>query len=147
MLREQGNVVLALSKRRKVYRDDVEAVEQVFAEEAFVDRLAGVAVRRRQHANVNGDFVRRAESANLSVFEHAQELRLQRDGHLRDLVEEERAAVRNLEAAEAARRRARERAALVAEQLRLHQRLRNRRAVYRDEARVLARAQIMNRAR
>ena len=64
-----------------------------------------------------------------------------------DLVEEERAAMRQLEAARLARGGAGERALLVAEQLRLEQRLGNRRAVDRDERSVGARAQRVQRAR
>ena len=64
-----------------------------------------------------------------AVLERAQELRLQRERELADLVEEERAAARELEAADARRDRAGERAALVAEELALDERLRERRAV------------------
>ena len=70
--------------------------------------------------------------------EHAQELGLQRRVEIADLVEEERAAAGRLEAARAARGRAGERALLVAEELALDQRRRQRREVDGDER--LARA-------
>src|SRR5262249_1975497 len=66
---------------------------------------------------------------------------------LADLVEEERAAVRELEAPRLARHRAGERAALVAEELALDQLLRDRGAVHLDERLVLPRRVVVERAR
>src|SRR5690606_28810095 len=64
-----------------------------------------------------------------------------------DLVEEDRAAVRLLEAADVLRDRAGEAALLVAEQCRLDQLARNRSAVEHDERLVLARARVVQRTR
>ena len=64
-----------------------------------------------------------------------------------DFVEEQRAAMRQLEASGLAGVRAGERALLVAEQLRLEQRLGNRRAVDGDERAVGAVAERVQRAR
>ena len=58
-----------------------------------------------------------AEPPQPPLLEHAQQLRLQLDGNLTHLVEEERAAVGQLEHARAALIRAGEGAALVAEDL------------------------------
>ena len=91
-------------------------------------------MRRGDHADVDLDRVRVADALELALLEHAQQLRLQRRAHRPDLVEEERALVRLLEAALPGADRAGERAAHVAEQLGLEQRLRNRAAVDRDEA-------------
>ena len=55
------------------------------------------------------------------LLQDAQELHLEVQRHLADLVEEQRAAVRRLEAAHAVAHRAGERAAHVAEQLALEQ--------------------------
>ena len=82
-----------------------------------------------------------AERLDRPLLQHAQQLGLRRQRHLGDLVEQQRAAVGRLEAAVAALDRAGERAALVAEQLRLEQRLRERRAVDGDER--LARARVL----
>ena len=65
----------------------------------------------------------------VALLERAQELGLQRERHLADLVEEERAAVGLLEEARRALLGVGERAAHVAEQLALEQRLGHRRAV------------------
>ena len=69
------------------------------------------------------------------LLQHAQHLGLRLQAHVADLVEEDRAAVRQLELAAAVGHGAGERAAHVAEQLALDQLLGNRRAVHLDERR------------
>ena len=69
-----------------------------------------------------------AEPLELALLQHAQQLDLDVRVHVADLVEEQRAAVGPLEAPLLARRRAGERPFLVAEQLRLDQRVGQRRA-------------------
>ena len=87
------------------------------------------------HAHVDFLLGAAAEPAELPLLQHAQQLDLRRRRHLGDLVEEQRAAVGELEAAGAAIGGAGERALLVAEDLALEQRLGNRRAVDGDERR------------
>src|SRR5262249_60159836 len=81
------------------------------------------------------------------LFERAQDLRLEGERQIADLVEEERAAVRQLEFAGLAVLRAGEGALLVAEQFRLEQRLGDRRTVDGDKRPVGARAERVQRAR
>ena len=89
----------------------------------------------------------RAERLDHALLEHAQQLRLHGERDLRDLVEQQRSAVGRLEAPFALSHGAREGAALVTEQLRLDERLGERRAVDRDERRALARATRVERVR
>ena len=89
-----------------------------------------------------------ADALELALLQHAQELRLQVERHVADLVEEERAAVGQLEAAARSRDRAGEGALLVAEELALEQLARDRGAVDRDErARRARRARLVDGAR
>ena len=74
-----------------------------------------------------------ANRPELALLQHPQQLGLQPQRHLADLVEQDRAAVRQLEQALAPGARAGERAALVAEELGLQELGRNRRAVDLDE--------------
>ena len=74
-----------------------------------------------------GDAPVAAEPLDRALLEHAQQLRLHRQRDALDLVEEERAAVRELDLADALVDRAGEGAALVAEELALEQRLRDAR--------------------
>ena len=102
--------------------DDPQAVVEVLAEAA---RRATAASRSwlvaARSAHVDADRLVAADALELLLLQRAQELRLRLERHVADLVEEERAAVGGLELALAARDRAGERAALVAEELALDQ--------------------------
>src|SRR5437868_4026629 len=78
---------------------------------------------------------------------HAQQLDLERRGHVADLIEEERAAVGDLEQPRLILDRAGERAADVAEQRALEQVVVERGAVLHHERLLGARAVIVDRAR
>ena len=86
-----------------------------------------------------GTGLRAADAVDHALLDGAQQLGLQPHVHLGDFVEQQRAAGRLLELADAARDRAGEGALLVAEQLGLQQVLRDRRAVDRDERLACAR--------
>src|SRR6185295_19640284 len=85
-----------------------------------------------------------AEAAELALLQDAQQLHLGGRRHLADLVEEQRPAIGELEAALAPIGGAGERALFVAEDLALEQRLGNRGAVDRDERKAGARAELMD---
>ena len=76
-------------------------------------------MRRCHDPHVDTLRPRAAEPLELLLLQHAQQLRLELERNVADLVEEERAAVGELEAADLLRDRAGERAALVAEELAL----------------------------
>ena len=81
------------------------------------------------------------------ILQDAQQLDLRARRHLADLVEKQRAALGLLEQAALARFGAGECAALVAEQLAFQQIVRQRAAVDRNERKIAARAQVVERAR
>ena len=85
-------------------RDDVEPVVEVLAEVARRDLLLEVAVGRGDQAHVDLDRLDAADALELALLERAQQLHLHLDRDLADLVEEQRAAVGQLEAAGLARR-------------------------------------------
>ena len=78
------------------------------------------------------------------LLQEPQDLRLQRDGHVPDLVEQDRAAVALLEFSDPAAVGAGERALLVTEELALEQGLGDGRAVEREERGVGARAVLVD---
>ena len=80
------------------------------------------------------------------LLQHAQDLRLRVGAHVADFVEEQRAAVGLLEAADALLVGAGERALFVAEQLRFEQVLLQRRAVHLDEVARRAQRVVVDRA-
>ncbi len=106
---------------------DVEPVEEVLAERALAHRLPEVHVGRGDDPDVHGDGAGAAEALDLALLQRAQELGLEVDAQAAHLVEEQRAAVGQLELAGLARVGAGEGALLVAEQLRLEQGVGDRR--------------------
>ena len=126
-------------KRGQAQIDDVQPIEQVFAEGAALGRFGEVAVRGRDDADVDLDRLGAADAVDLAFLDGAQQLGLQARVHLADFVEQQRAAIGFLELADAPRDGAGERALLVAEQFGFQQVLRNRRAIDADERLVGAR--------
>ena len=122
-------------------------MEQVFAEGADRAPALQVLVRGGDDAHVALQRLVATDAVELAVAEHAQQTRLQVEGHVADLVEKQRAAVGLLEAAAAHGLRAGEGAALVAEQFALQQVLRDRRGVDGHERPAGARAVLVQRAR
>src|SRR5262249_56471893 len=144
VLGEGRNVLAAIAQWGQHYLDDVEPIEEILAEAALREQRRQIAVGGRDDAHVDGGRLRRAEAADLAALERAQELDLERGGHLRDLVQEQRAAVGFLEEAELGDRGAGEGPAHVPEQLGLEQGLGHRAAVHRHEWARRARARMMN---
>src|SRR5690606_40022326 len=120
-LGEQRDVLAALSERGQVEAGDVEAVVQVLPKAALLHRLREVDVGGGDDPDVDVNAAVLADTPDLSLLDGPQELGLEGGGGLRDLVEEEGAAVRFLEQPLARRHRAREGAARVTEQLALEQ--------------------------
>ena len=90
---------------------------------------------RADDAHVDRNLLAPADALDHALLQEAQQLRLQRHRQVADLVQEQRAAVRGLDLAERLLGRAGERALLVAEQLALEQRFRDRGAIDGDESR------------
>ena len=142
-----GHVLEPLAQRRQPQRHDVETEEQILAEQALLDQDAQVLVARRDDADVGLDRRAAADRRILALLQHAQQPRLRLHRHVADLVEEQRAAFRLLEAAGAARVGAGEGALLVPEQFGLDQVARDRRHVDRNERTGAALAVVVQRAR
>ncbi len=138
VLGQPREVGQALPQRRQIDLDHAEAEAQIVAEGAFPDHGVEVAVRRGDDPHVHLDGLVRADPDDLARLQRAQQVGLGGEGHVADLVEEERASVRRLETPLAAVHGPGERPLLVAEQLALEHPLRERRAVERDEGAVPA---------
>jgi hypothetical protein len=128
-------------------RHHVEAVVKVLAESPFAHRALEVAVRGRENAHIHLNRLGSAHAFECLLLEHAQDLRLNAERDVADFVEQDGAAVGSLDHAELARHRAGERAALVAEQLALEQRLGNRGAIDHHHRTVEAPAVMAHRLR
>jgi hypothetical protein len=120
---------------------------EILPEPLLADRLHEIRARCGHERHVDRLGARAPESAHRAVFEHGQQLALQRRGKQADLVEKQRPAVRGLEKTGLRLTRVGERAALVAEDLGFEQRLGNRGAVHGDEGAIAASPGLVNRLR
>src|SRR5690606_21593549 len=130
---EERDVALALAERGGLRVHHVEPVVEVFAEAPLADLHLEVAAGGRHEAHVHADRLDAAHALEYLLLERAEELHLHARRDLGDLVEEERALVRELEAPGLARHRAGEGAALVAEELGLEELGGDGRAIHADE--------------
>ena len=80
-------------------RDDVEPVIEILAKLAARLLRVEIAMRGGDHPHVDRNRLRRADRPHFALLQHAQQLDLQRQRHVADLVEEQRAAVGRLEQA------------------------------------------------
>ena len=130
---ERRHVALPTPQRGQRDVDHVEPIVQILAEFSLRDQLLQVAVRRGDEADVHGLGLVAAHALELPLLEHSKQLHLSRWGDVADLVQEQGAGVGLLEPALAAPIRARVRAAFVAKELALEQRLGQGSAVQPDE--------------
>jgi hypothetical protein len=133
MSREDRDVALTASERRQLDPTDRKPVEEIVAERPFLDGTIEIAPRRGDDANVDADPLVAPDPSHLRALERSKELRLEWQLEVTDLVDEERPAVGLFEDALPGRGRSGEGAFFVAEQLRLDERRRHRRAVEDDE--------------
>ena len=125
-----GMSSVAVAERGQVDPDHVEAVEQVGAEPALLDLLLQDLVAGRDDPDVDLDRLRPADALELARSgARASSLAWRRGRDVAGLVEQQRAAVGQLEPADLAPLGARECALLVPEQLALQQRVVEHRAV------------------
>src|ERR1051326_426567 len=136
-----------LTQRRQNQRHHVEPEKQILPEPALRHFLLEISIRRRDQTNVNGQRLRPADALKLALLQHAQQLHLHRRAQVANLVEKKRAAISELKTTFVTLRRVCKRALLVTKQLRLDQRLRQRRTTDRDERSSSTRTLLMNRTR
>jgi hypothetical protein len=101
-LGQRLEVVQALAQRRQPDRQHVQPVVEVGAEAAGGHHRRQVAAGGGDHAHVDALDAVAAQRLDLLLLQRAQQLALQRQRHVADLVEEQRAAVGELELAVAA---------------------------------------------
>ena len=145
VLDELGNVAAPGAERRHLDRHHVQAIEQVVAKPPRRDFGLQVLIRGRDDAHVDLERLTRPDPRYDALLQRAQHLRLRRQAHVAHFVQEQRAAVRQLELPCPVGERAGEASLHVTEQLALDQLGRDRCAVHLDERPSAARAQGMDR--
>src|SRR5580765_4806726 len=74
MLSQQRQVFQPFGQRRQLNRDDVQAIEQVFAQQSVAYGAMRFLVGRGQNPNVDGNILAAAQTVNDALFDHTQEL-------------------------------------------------------------------------
>ncbi len=142
--RDRRNVHRPVLQRRQVHREGGEAVVEIAAEAAGVDLAEQITVGGGDDADVHLARPLRPERANLALLQHAQELDLEGGRGLADLVEEDGAAVGDLEQAGAVLVGAGEGPFLAAEKLALQELVGQRPAVLDHEGLVAAQRAVVD---
>ncbi|MNN04725.1 hypothetical protein D3C81_1174560 [compost metagenome] len=93
---QQQDVLAAFAQGRHFDVEDVEAIEQVLAEQAFADHFFQVAVGGAEDPYVDLDLTVTADPAKTAVVEETQQFGLQVRRHLADFIEKHRALVGQL---------------------------------------------------
>jgi len=133
MVNEQRKIFQAAAERRNLNGKDVQPVVQVFPELASADHRHQFTIRRGDHAQIQLACDHIADTAQLPVLQHAQQLGLKTPRRVRDFVEEQRPSVGFFEQSGLIGNSRGERAALVAEQFAFDQIVRQRTAIDRNE--------------
>ena len=120
-IREHADVDGPLTQRGQPDRERVHAIVQVLAEAAVANELIERPVRRRDQSEVHLHRALSAQPLESPVFKHSQQLGLGDKRQVADLIEEQRAAVGELDASGLAIVGAGERAFFVAENLGLEE--------------------------
>ena len=120
-------------KGRQEHRNHVDAIVEVGAELALGHRMLEILVGGADQPHVHLERALAADAFEFALLQHAQQLGLERRRYLADLVEQQRAAVGELEASGPLADGAGEGALLVAEQLRFEHALGQRGAIELDE--------------
>src|ERR1700693_2042185 len=142
---ERRDVLPPLAQRRHGDRHDREPEIEVLAERAPADLLGQVLVGGGENAGIRGGRPASADPRETPLLQGSKYFGLRLRRHVADFVQEKGPSVRFLEFAPPVLGRARERPAHVAEELRLDQLLRDRRAIDLDQRKIGPRREPVNR--
>jgi hypothetical protein len=134
-------------QRRNIEYELAQAIIQVASKKPFFDPLVEAPVRRGNDPHVNGFGTRIANTIDSPILEHPQEFRWEIQGQFADFIEQQRAAVGNVEMAWLVAGSARKCAALVPEHFAFEHGLRHVRAIDRHEFTVRSCGRCVNRPR
>jgi uncharacterized repeat protein (TIGR03803 family) len=103
MAHQERDVFRAFSQRRHRHRKDVQAVEEVSAEPLSRTSAARSRLVGSDQAGIGAEGTSASQPLKLSLLQYAQKLRLQFQRNLPDLIQEDRALVRQFEPTDALR--------------------------------------------
>src|SRR5262249_4857628 len=141
---QERQVLTPLAQRWQRHRKDVEPVIEIFPKVASGYMLDQIAVGGRNDTHIHAGGLHRPQSLESAVLQHAPEFGLEVEGEFADLVQEDRAGVREFEAPHLAGEGSREGALLMSEEFTLDERRGQGRTVDFDQWSVFARTAVVN---
>src|SRR6185503_7989455 len=90
------NLLTSIAQRRDVDDECAETEVEILTKRACIDRSPQIAICRSDHASVDLDVAFSPHAPNLSFLQSTQQFRLDRRSDFADLIEENRAAARDL---------------------------------------------------
>src|ERR1700693_1734390 len=134
MFREDRNVFDPLSQRRQTQQNRADTEVEIAPEALLLDRGGQILMGRRDEPDVHLTIVHVAQTPEAPFFQDLEQLGLDLKVHVSDLVEKQRAAVRDLQQSDLSRDCSRERPSFVAEELGLQELEARASAVYLPRA-------------
>src|SRR5437867_855354 len=144
-LRQEPNVRDSLAQRRDLNWDDGKPEKQVFSKLLLLDEILQISIRCSHHPRIDANGFKSADTFERLLFDHTQNLGLNRKVKLADLVEKHRSLVCQFELSGLSSKGARIRTFLMSKQFVLNERVRNRSTVDSHKRLVAPRAELMNR--
>ena len=97
MAGQRRDILAALAQRRQAQSDNIQPMQQIFAEQALLNAFFQILMRRGDDANVGAQRCVTADAIVFAVSQHTQKSYLQIGWHVTNFIEEKRAAVGLLE--------------------------------------------------
>src|ERR1700745_3384972 len=133
MFRQGDDIRASLAQRRNGNADHVQAIKQIFAEDAFTYGSLEIAIGGGENAKVAANCFGAAHALKGALLQDTQQFRLQGWGEFADFIQEDRATFGDLKPASLSPYSSCKRAALVTKQFRFQEVFRYRGAIDDDE--------------
>src|ERR1700677_3164565 len=99
LARQKRNILFAIPERRHKKRDDVKAIEEIFAKVAFGDLFLEILVGGSDDADIHAQGLGSAHWSEHLIVESAEDFGLRLEAHVADFVQVERSTIGALESA------------------------------------------------
>ena len=99
MLHKGRQILAPFSQRRQLNGEHNDAMIQVAPESAGINKLFEIAMRSDYHADIDSSRFGRADAFDLTLLQDAKQFGLHGGGHVANLVQEKRTAMRLFELA------------------------------------------------
>src|SRR5580704_2470357 len=96
MIDQEGDVFIPFPQGWQGNRENIQAIEEIGAESPFLDHLPQVLIGGRNHAYIDPNRPCTAEPLEFLLLQDAQQFRLQFEGQISDLIEEQGPGMRLL---------------------------------------------------